>query len=234
MSALAPARFTPVKDAYQLWAPLYDAAPNPLLSLEQRCLAPIIHSAAGCDVVDLGCGTGRWLAQLAEVGPRSMIGIDLSEEMLLRASQKLAPGTRLLQADCLATPLPDGASDWILASFLLSYVDDLRGLAREAARLARPGCVVLLSDVHPDTRSYGWKRTFRSKQQVIEIQSYPYQIADLQRAMLEAGFESTFLHELPFGEEEKSIYFDAGRPDLFSNVQGLPVLFVAGFRRCGA
>jgi len=234
MSYCAPVHSMQVKDAYRLWAPEYDATPNPLLSLEQRSLAPLLHSAAGCDVVDLGCGTGRWLAQLAEMGARSMTGIDLSGEMLKVASKKLSTATRLMQADCLNTPLAAASSDWILASFLLSYLDDVQGFAREAARIARCGAVVLLSDVHPATRGYGWRRTFRCARQVIEIQTHLYQISDLQRAMEEAGFEPMFLHELPFGEEEKDIFFDAGRPDLFTRVQGLPVLFVTGYRRSGA
>jgi ubiquinone/menaquinone biosynthesis C-methylase UbiE len=233
MSEPASAQFTSVKEAYRLWAPLYDATPNPLISLEQRALAPMLHSAAGRDVVDLGCGTGRWLAQLSTANPRSMIGVDLSEDMLAHAAKKVAPAVRLVQADCLTTPLADRSSDWILASFLLSYVDNLRAFAREAARIGRPGAMIVVSDVHPDTRSYGWRRTFRSTDHVIEIQSHTYQIEDLQRGMEDAGFESTFLHELSFGEEEKRIYIDAGRPELFLHVQGLPVMFIASYRRSG-
>ncbi len=231
MSVPDLAQCTPVKEAYRLWASQYDATPNPLLSLEQRILAPILPSAAGCDVVDLGCGTGRWLARLANTSPRSITGIDFSEEMLAQASMKLAPGVRLVQADCLVTPLAECSSDWILTSFLLSYVDDLRAFAREAARIARAEGVIFLSDVHPETTNYGWKRTFRASQRVIEIQTHVYQIAGLRQVMEEAGFESMFLQESSFGEEERQIYFDAGRSDLFFQVQGLPVFFVAGFRR---
>jgi len=234
MSATGSAQFTPVKEAYRLWAPLYDATPNPLLSLERRCITPMLHSAAECDVVDFGCGTGRWLAQLANENPRSLTGVDFSAEMLAQASMKRVTGAHLVEADCLATSLPESSSDWILASFLLSYLDDLRAFAREAARIARSGGVILLSDVHPETRGYGWRKTFRSTDHVIEIESHAYQIDELQRAMEDAGFDSTFLHEMSFGEEERQIYLDAGRPDLFLNVQGLPVLFIAGYRRSGA
>jgi ubiquinone/menaquinone biosynthesis C-methylase UbiE len=231
MNTPAVTRFTSVKEAYRLWAPLYDTTPNPLLSLEQRSLSRMLPSAMGCDIVDLGCGTGRWLRQLANLGPRSLVGVDFSEEMLAQASMKQASGVRLVQGDCLATPLPDASSDLILASFLLSYTDDLRRFAHEAARIARAGAVLLISDVHPDTRGYGWKRTFRSADQVIEIQSHAYQITDLQREMNNAGFDPLFLREFPFGDEEKSIYFDAGRADLFFSVQDLPVLFIAGYRK---
>jgi ubiquinone/menaquinone biosynthesis C-methylase UbiE len=219
------------KEAYRLWAPLYDETPNPLLSLEQRALAPLLASTIGCDVVDIGCGTGRWLTKLAAIKVRSLTGVDLSEEMLERAAAKVDSAVRLIRADCLSTTLVEGSSDWLLASFLLSYVDDLHGFAREVARITRPGAVVLISDVHPATRTYGWKRSFRCGDQVIEIQTHAYQISELQSVMELAGFELMFLQELAFGEEEKEIFVATGRADLFMHVETLPVVMVAGYRR---
>jgi ubiquinone/menaquinone biosynthesis C-methylase UbiE len=231
MSNCAPAQPMQVKEAYRLWAPLYDETPNPLLSLEQRALLPLLASASGCDVVDIGCGTGRWLTKLAEIRVRSLTGIDLSEEMLERAATKVNSAAQLIRADCLNTTLAESSSDWMLASFLLSYVGDIKGFAREIARIARPGAVVLVSDVHPATRNYGWKRTFRCGEQEIEIQTHRYQISDLQREMEVAGFESMFFREIAFGEEEKKIFVSAGRLDLFMHVDTLPVVMIAGYRR---
>ena len=231
MSHCTPVQPMQAKEAYRLWAPEYDTTPNPLLSLELRCLEPLISGAAGCDVVDLGCGTGRWLTKLAEIGVRSATGVDVSKEMLEQAANKLTASTQLILGDCLHTPLQPASSDWIQASLLLSYVDDIQGFAREAARIARPGAFVLISDVHPATRTYGWKRTFSFANQAIEIETHPYGISDLHLAMDQVGFEPTLFLELPFGEPEKAIFFDADRPDLFGRVDGLPVLFVAGYRR---
>jgi SAM-dependent methyltransferase len=218
-------------EAYGLWASDYDAAPNPLLSLEQRAISPLLQSAVGCDVVDLGCGTGRWLVQLEQMSPRSITGVDLSTEMLGHATRKTAATTRVLQADCARTPLESESADWIIASFLLSYIENLHEFAREAARVSRPGAFVLLSDVHPAATGYGWRRTFRCNRRTIEIVTYPYEAGDLHAAMDRAGFQSTFFQGLSFGEEEESIFIDACRPDLYAAVQGLPVLLVAGYRR---
>jgi len=222
----------PAQDAYRLWARWYDETPNPLLSLEQRALAPLLASATGCDVVDIGCGTGRWLTKLAAIKVQSLTGVDFSQEMLERATKKVNSTTQLIQADCLNTTLATASSDWLLASFLLSYVGDIEGFARELSRIARPGAMVLVSDVHPATRGYGWKRTFHCGEQEIEIQTHRYQISDLHREMEVAGFESMFLTELAFGEEEKEIFIAAGRLDLFMRVKALPVLVVAGY--CGS
>jgi SAM-dependent methyltransferase len=230
MSDCAP-RLLPVEQAYQLWAPEYDSAPNPLFCLEERHLSPLLQSARHCDVVDLGCGTGRWLERLYPLQTRSLTGVDVSAAMLEQAARKLGHDARLVQADCLHTPLGTACADWILSSLLLSYVDNLHELAHEAARIARPGALLLISDVHPATRDYGWKRTFRSAHQVIEIQTHPYQLHDLRAAMNEAGFEMESLDEYCFGDDEKMIFIHAGRPDLYAAAKGFPVLFLASYRR---
>ena len=231
MSDCAPPRLLPAEEAYQQWAPEYVSAPNPLFCLEERHLAPLLQSTIRCDVVDLGCGTGRWLTRISELQPRSLIGVDISAAMLERAAEALGPRARLVQADCLSTRLVATSADWILASFLLSYVVDLNALAREIARIARPGALVFLSDVHPATNEYGWKRTFRCGREVIEIQTYPYRIRDLHAAMQAAGFEMQSFSEYCFEDEEKVVFLQAGRPDLCEAVEGLPVLMLAGYRR---
>src|SRR5258708_29275876 len=76
-------------DLFNIWAKVYDEQPNPLFALEQRFLSLILPEAAGLDVLDAGCGTGRWLQLLASLHPASLVGVDASPEMLKRASSTL-------------------------------------------------------------------------------------------------------------------------------------------------
>ena len=76
-------------EVFDRWAPSYDTQPNPLLALEQRVLLPRLGDVRGLDVLDAGCGTGRWLGQLAGRSPRSLIGVDISPVMLGLAASKL-------------------------------------------------------------------------------------------------------------------------------------------------
>src|SRR4051794_3573443 len=48
-------------EAYELWAPTYDASPNPLTALESRILKPQIGPVDGLRFFDLATGTGRWM-----------------------------------------------------------------------------------------------------------------------------------------------------------------------------
>lgn len=217
--------------AYQLWARSYDATKNPLFSLEERQMAALLESAEHCDVVDLGCGTGRLLKRIAASEPESLTGVDLSAAMLKRAAGKLGFAARLIQADCLNTTLATASADWISALFLLSYLDNVRAFAREAARIARPGAFLIFSDVHPEMRRHKWRRTFCIDQQIIEIQTHPYELDDLHIAMAEAGCDLEQFNEHCFGGEEEAVFVHAGRPDLFEAAKGLPVMFLASYRR---
>ena len=64
--------------------------------------------AAGAVVADVGCGTGRALPALRDaVGPRgTVLGIDLTPEMLGRPARWVGPGlAQLLVADACHLPL---------------------------------------------------------------------------------------------------------------------------------
>ena len=65
-------------EAFDAWAEVYDTQPNPLLALEERVLGPMMPDVRGLDVLDAGCGTGRWLERLADRSPRSLLGVDIS------------------------------------------------------------------------------------------------------------------------------------------------------------
>ena len=98
-------------EVFDRWAPSYDAQPNPLLALEQRVLLPRFGDVRGLDVLDAGCGTGRWLGQLAARSPRSLVGVDISPVMLGLAASKLNHGCELLLGNCTALPVRDATAD---------------------------------------------------------------------------------------------------------------------------
>ena len=81
-------------DVFDTWAQVYDEQPNPLLALEQRFLTRMLPDVAGLDVLDAGCGTGRWLQLLAPQRPASLLGVDISPQMLERASTSSEPHPR--------------------------------------------------------------------------------------------------------------------------------------------
>jgi ubiquinone/menaquinone biosynthesis C-methylase UbiE len=219
------------EEAYARWAPSYDQTPNPLTALEERLIAPMLREFAGCDIVDLGCGTGRWLEQLQRIGPRSLVGVDASPAMLAEAGRKCLLSTSLIEAACTSTPLPARSADCVLASFLLSYVREVGRFAAEASRILRRDGTVIVSDLHPDTTSYGWRRTFRTEGDLFEIATFPYTVSALVSAMTAAAFALEQLSEPRFGEEEAAIFRANGMAEEFHRVMFLPVIYCARFSR---
>ncbi len=218
-----------VQEAYERWASEYDARPNALLALEERCLAPRMMAFAGKDIVEFGCGTGRWLKKLEKSGSRSLTGVDFSTAMLAAAKKKCLPSTSFVRADFSMTPLPGQIADCVLVSFAVSHVRDVMRFALEAARILRRGGKIIISDMHPDARSYGWRPTFRAEGDVFEVETFQRTLPDLIEAMSAAGFRLEEMAEPSFGEEEAAILLEAGKRDVFQQVMSLPVIYWAQF-----
>src|SRR6516162_6089878 len=104
-SAVAPSPLAPL-DGYQLWARTYDHEHNPMLSIEQRILESLLPPLRGLDIVDLGCGTGRWLEAAKNASARSLAGVDISSEMLEVARAKLGDAATLVCAECANATIP--------------------------------------------------------------------------------------------------------------------------------
>lgn len=183
-------------DPFALWSEVYDEQPNPLLSLEEDFLPHLMPAIRTFDIVDLGCGTGRWLQRLSGGQPGSLTGIDSSREMLARAAAKVGNDAVLLRADCVSAILPAGCADLCLASFVASHVRNLDALARQFAHILRPGGAAFISDVHPGTATaLGWTRAFRHGSQSISLQTYDRPIEEVIATLRKHGFQVSALIE---------------------------------------
>src|SRR3979490_1070444 len=177
-------------DLFNIWAQVYDEQPNPLLALEQRFLSRMLPDVGGLDVLDAGCGTGRWLQLLTSHRPASLIGVDTSPEMLQRASAKLGARSTLHLGSCAALPVQSATADLILASFVLSYLDSVDTFARELHRVARSGANIFLTDMHPETAaSCNWKRSFKTNDMEENIQVRTHPVQQVIETFQSCGFE---------------------------------------------
>jgi 2-polyprenyl-6-hydroxyphenyl methylase/3-demethylubiquinone-9 3-methyltransferase len=102
------------------------------------------HVAAGDRVLDVGCGEGRFAAELARDGA-AVVGIDVAEEPLRRARQ-LHPqlDLRVVEADG-AWDLPDASFDVVWAGEVIEHVADTAAWLSEVRRVLRSGGRLLLS-----------------------------------------------------------------------------------------
>jgi ubiquinone/menaquinone biosynthesis C-methylase UbiE len=152
--------------------------------------------------------------------------------MLHQASARPALATRLIQADCVAIPLRTCSVDLAILSLGLGYVEDLSGLAKELSRVLRTEGQLILADFHPDAQARGWKRSFRQGETVVEISSFPRTLERIRDAFSSEYFRLVRCMEQPFGELDRALFDQCGRPDLFRKVFGNVAIFVCVYRRC--
>ena len=215
------------KEQFARWADEYDRSPNPMLSLEERFLTPLLPKLCGKDVVDVGCGTGRWLERIARSVPRSLTGIDASPEMLSHAREKLGRAATLAVGDATSLPAASSSADVVLASFVASYVADLEQFAAEVQRIARKGVQIYITDVHPETTAAcSWKRSFRCGDQRVELASFARLIEAVVSCFERAGFRTVCLLEPSFGPPELETFRTAGKLEAFYAAAGLPALYI--------
>lgn len=105
----------------------------------------------GIDGLDIACGTGFPLFELAHVhGPSSRFaGVDLWLDALLRARRKQAVfGTRnvtLVHADAARLPFADASFDLITSNLGINNFADVPAAMRECRRVAREGARLVVT-----------------------------------------------------------------------------------------
>ncbi len=104
-------------------------------------------------VLEVGCGAGATASYLArEVGCRVM-GVDLRESMVALARERaeregVQDRVEFRVADALDLPFEEGQFDAVLCESVATFIADKAQVARELARVVRPGgCVGLNEEV---------------------------------------------------------------------------------------
>jgi ubiquinone/menaquinone biosynthesis C-methylase UbiE len=220
-----------VAEGYERWAPTYDDAPNPLLAREQRQLLPLLTDLHSKHILDLACGTGRWLETLMRQGREFGVGIDCSIAMLRVAAKKSCITGRLARGTCDHLPFRAGVFDLAICSFALGHVEDLRSTVFELARVTKPQADIFVSDLHPEAYARGWRVGFRDRHEAFEIETLPREAEEIARVFCANGFESLANMALYLGEPEKPIFARAGKEQLFAEACQSPAILVCHFKR---
>ncbi|MBE9050285.1 class I SAM-dependent methyltransferase [Nostocales cyanobacterium LEGE 11386] len=103
-------------------------------------------------VVDIGCGPGNLFATLGG-SPRLMIGVDISHTSLEMAQ---TVGYTPILADAQNLPFIDSFADIVVVNATLHHCDDMTKTLLQAARLVRPGGL-LITDHDPQQTAWNWK-----------------------------------------------------------------------------
>ncbi|HVY84517.1 MAG TPA: methyltransferase domain-containing protein [Caulobacterales bacterium] len=102
-------------------------------------------------LIDLACGNGRFLSQVLEAFPRlPATGVDLSPAYCAEAKTRLAPWRQaeIVTGAAEHTPFDEASFDAATVVYLFHELPPRvrRDVAREAARIVKPGGVLVLAD----------------------------------------------------------------------------------------
>lgn len=131
---------------YSLYAPIYDRLASVFTATRRRAVEQL-GLRAGERVLIVGCGTGLDLDFI----PRevTIVGIDVAPGMLNRArrrARRLGHAADLRRGDARELPWPDASFDAVILHFILAVAPEPERIARESARVLRPGGRVSILD----------------------------------------------------------------------------------------
>ncbi len=184
-------------------ARLYDANVELLFGgtadvMRRMSLPPLLSALAGRStprVLDVACGTGRLLVQLAKAHPTArLFGVDLSEPYLAKARRWLGDRASLVAENAEHLPFIEGYFDAVSSVFLFHELprDARRAVVREAFRVLRPGGVFVVNDSAQLSESPELEIFLRTFPVNFHEPYYKGYIADpLEDLLAECGFEVT-------------------------------------------
>ncbi|MBJ3778702.1 class I SAM-dependent methyltransferase [Acuticoccus mangrovi] len=164
MSSPAPSSRTvegrDVKSAYARWAPIYEIIATP--TVPARKIAAKRVNAIGGRFLEAGVGSG---SALPLYDPSvSLVGVDLSHDMLKIARERVAKGLpnveAIVEMDLMSLAFADASFDGVVCMFTITAVPDANKVMREFARVVKPGGVVMIAS-HFEARRGPWQVTDR-------------------------------------------------------------------------
>lgn len=134
--------FDAVADIYEYTR----GVPAPFMSYIIEDIFKALELAEDSVVMDLGCGTGRFVRQFVERGVRT-VGVDISQQMLgVACGNQQDPNfsrSHLVSADAVALPFLNGLFHAVVAIHLFHLFPDWQNSLLEVQRLLKPGGVLI-------------------------------------------------------------------------------------------
>lgn len=185
-----------VRAAYNVWAHQYDTNKNRTRDLEAISLRENLRDLHFENCLEIGCGTGKntqWLLTKA----RQVTAVDLSEEMLSKAKQKIAAYNVIFKQADITKEWSFAEGEYDLASFslVLEHIQELEPVFKKLSHFVKRGGYVYLGELHPFKQYAGTKARFETEAGTAVVDCFNHHISDFTSAAAGNGFTLMNLSE---------------------------------------
>ena len=193
-----------VQQAYNRWAEHYDTNSNKTRDLEAISLRSTLGNDKFEYCLEIGCGTGKnteWLLTKAT----KVIAVDLSEEMLTKARQKInAENVWFVQADINSNwNFVNEKFDLVTFSLVLEHIENLNIIFQKVAEVIQSKGLVYVGELHPFKQYTGTKARFDTADGQQIVTCFNHNISDFTTAAKNNDFEIVDITEY-FDENDRS------------------------------
>ena len=163
--------------------------------------------------LDVGVGSGRNAKPLLEKVRPSLVGLDLTKEMLEVARNKMAPCKQylnLILGDAEHLPFVAGTFDAILCVSTMHYFTHQKKIVKEFARLLKKNGMFVYGDLSPHESDN--KEFFEKLERTISKAHARYYKASEMKELLEAhGFCTSRIKTVAYAKSYSSLIEDKAR-----------------------
>jgi len=216
-------------EGYRLWAPTYSAE-TAVSHLEDEIVREMTPPLDGLRLLDAGCGTGRRLIGTAAL---DAVGLDLSEEMIEARDRNALDESRarFSVGDLRSLPVEPETFDVVWCRLAVGHVRELGRVYAELTRAARVGGLIIVTDFHPTAAEAGHRRSFRSGDDVCEVEHFVHQRDAHVAFAAMAGLRLKTVREGRIGPAVIDFYASRSREAQYAEHLDLPVVLALSFER---
>lgn len=148
-----------VRSAYARWAPIYDVIASPTIPA-RKIVAQRVNDIGG-HFLEAGIGSGSALELYGE--SVSLVGVDLSHDMLRKARERVDRGLRakvdaIVEMNLMHLGFADATFDGVVCMFTITAVPEPAQVLSEFARVVKPGGTVIVAS-HFAADAGPWRAT---------------------------------------------------------------------------
>lgn len=186
-----------VKIAYNKWAAIYDSNENKTRDAEAFALRDLLADISFETCLEIGCGTGKNTAWLANKAVK-VTAVDFSNEMLLKAKEKLtALNISFIEADITKDwHFVNKKYDLVGFSLVLEHFEEIDTIAEKVTSVTKSGSYLYIGELHPFKQYMGSKARFKNDVGEEEVLTcYTHHFSDYTKAIIKNGFQLLKLKE---------------------------------------